>query len=321
MAELDVKRIDMSNPLISVIIPNYCHAQYLDQRIQSVLNQTYDNFEIIILDDCSPDDGASRAVIEKYRENSHVSHIVYNETNSGSTFIQWNKGIELSKGDYCWIAESDDFCEPNFLETLVAQVMSYPDVSVAYCIPQFVDKEGQLIRPIPESEQIKIIKGDDFVRTPMSYTNAVWNASAVIFKREYVLEIDNCYMDYVAAGDRLFWALLAKKGNVVHVPKRLSWFRQHGNEVSPAKKRQGTTGREDYRIVRYMEQHGWLNWLESIRARHIYLLDVERFQYDNETIRQELLNQWSYNGKMPIRLIHLIGRCYMSYLSRVGRKN
>jgi glycosyltransferase involved in cell wall biosynthesis len=78
----------MNKPLVSVIIPNYCHSQFLVQRIESVLNQTYQNFEVIILDDCSPDAGASKAVIEKYRGNPHVSHIVYNEENSGSTFKQ-----------------------------------------------------------------------------------------------------------------------------------------------------------------------------------------------------------------------------------------
>ena len=92
----------MNKPLVSVIIPNYCHSQFLAQRIESVLNQTYQNFEVIILDDCSPDAGASKAVIEKYRGNPHVSHIVYNEENSGSTFKQWNNGIALSKGEYCW---------------------------------------------------------------------------------------------------------------------------------------------------------------------------------------------------------------------------
>ena len=119
----------MNNPLVSVIIPNYCHAQYLDQRIQSVLNQTYQNFEVIILDDCSPDDGASKAVIEKYRDNTHVSQIVYNEVNTGSTFKQWEKGFLIAKGELIWIAESDDYCELNLLEELVALYAKYPNCS------------------------------------------------------------------------------------------------------------------------------------------------------------------------------------------------
>ena len=94
---------------VSIIVPNYNHEKYLDERIQSILNQTYQDFEIIILDDCSTDN--SKFVIEKFRNNEHVSHIVYNEQNSGSTFKQWERGFELAKGELIWIAESDDSCD------------------------------------------------------------------------------------------------------------------------------------------------------------------------------------------------------------------
>src|SRR6187549_2432119 len=95
--------------LVSVIIPNYNHAKFLRQRLESVLNQSFRDFEVIILDDCSTDE--SFQVIEDYRAHPKVSHIVFNKENTGSTFIQWKKGIELAKGEWIWIAESDDWCE------------------------------------------------------------------------------------------------------------------------------------------------------------------------------------------------------------------
>ena len=68
--------------LISVIVPNYNHASFLKQRIDSILNQTFQDFELIILDDCSTDN--SREIIETYRNHLKVSHIIYNTENSGS---------------------------------------------------------------------------------------------------------------------------------------------------------------------------------------------------------------------------------------------
>lgn len=87
-----------TKPSVSVIIPNYNHALYLKQRIDSVLNQAFQAFELIILDDCSTDN--SREIIEQYRDNPKVSQIIYNQENSGSVFKQWIKGIELCQGDY-----------------------------------------------------------------------------------------------------------------------------------------------------------------------------------------------------------------------------
>ena len=103
--------------MVSVIVPNYCHAPYLRERIDSILNQTYQDFELILLDDCSTDN--SREVLESYRNREHVSHILINEQNTGNTFLQWEKGLLLTKGEYVWIAESDDVAEPRFLETLL----------------------------------------------------------------------------------------------------------------------------------------------------------------------------------------------------------
>ena len=94
-------------PKVSVIIPNYNHAPYLVQRIETVLKQSYPDFEVIILDDCSTD--GSHDIIERYRGHSKVSRIVYNKVNSGSPFRQWEKGIGICKGEYVWIAESDDW--------------------------------------------------------------------------------------------------------------------------------------------------------------------------------------------------------------------
>lgn len=83
--------------MVSVIVPNYNHASYLVARIESILNQTYQDFELILLDDCSTDD--SREVLLKYKDNPKVTHLVFNEQNSGSPFIQWHKGVQLAEGE------------------------------------------------------------------------------------------------------------------------------------------------------------------------------------------------------------------------------
>jgi glycosyltransferase involved in cell wall biosynthesis len=99
---------------VSVIIPNYNHADYLPARIDSVLQQTHQNLEVILMDDCSSDN--SREIITRYAAQDARIRVVLNEQNSGSTFKQWNKGIALARGEYIWIAESDDVADSTFLE-------------------------------------------------------------------------------------------------------------------------------------------------------------------------------------------------------------
>ena len=116
--------------LVSVIIPNYNHAPYLKQRIDSVLAQTFQDFEVIILDDCSKDN--SREIIKEYQHDPRV-RLAFNENNSGCVFKQWNKGLKMAGGKYIWIAESDDYSAPTFLETMVGRLEADPKVGLAFC--------------------------------------------------------------------------------------------------------------------------------------------------------------------------------------------
>src|SRR6516165_4112189 len=88
---------ETTTPKVSVIVPNYNHARFLPQRLDSILGQTFQNFEMILLDDCSTDE--SRLILDKYRSNPRVK-IEFNPANSGNTFRQWNKGVRLARGEY-----------------------------------------------------------------------------------------------------------------------------------------------------------------------------------------------------------------------------
>src|SRR5689334_17639702 len=114
-------------PFFSVIIPNYNHAAYLEQRIHSVLKQSFKDFEVIVLDDASTDN--STALIQKYPSIIKV----VNEKNSGSPFRQWEKGAALAKGEWLWFAESDDLASPAFLQTMYDVIQKNKTAGLIYC--------------------------------------------------------------------------------------------------------------------------------------------------------------------------------------------
>ncbi len=91
-------------PLVSIIIPNFNHSRFLRERLESVFNQTFEDFEVILLDDASTD--SSVEILEEYAKDPRVSHLVVNKENSGSPFRQWQRGIELSQGKYCLLYTS-----------------------------------------------------------------------------------------------------------------------------------------------------------------------------------------------------------------------
>ncbi len=98
-------------PRVSIIVPNYNHACFLPERLSSIRNQTFKDYELIILDDASSDESIN-VIRSELADFPH--QLIINEHNSGSPCSQWLKGIQQARGRYVWIAESDDSCSLDF---------------------------------------------------------------------------------------------------------------------------------------------------------------------------------------------------------------
>ena len=296
--------------MVSVVVPNYCHSRYLKQRLDSVLAQTYTKFELIILDDASPDNGASREIIEGYRSNSHVSYIVYNDQNSGSTFKQWHKGFELAKGEYIWIAESDDYCEQTFLEEVMACYEKFPQSVVVTSRSVSVDENSKEIYPRDHYSCSAVsYDGKTFIKEKLLCSNFyVTNASSVVFKKDVATSLPLIYMDYKASGDRLFWILMAERGDMTLLDLPLNYFRQHQNKVSPRRELDGTQCRENYRICQYMHKNGYVPFIYRCQEFVYYWSYMQGAHFASEDLRQELINLW-----FPSRLLYNIFTYRLAY--------
>ena len=288
----------MNFPFISIIIPNYCHACYLDERIQSVLNQTYQHFEVIILDDCSPDDGASRAVIEKYRSNPHVSHIIYNENNSGSPFKQWEKGINLAKGELIWIAESDDKCDIRLLEELVKPFLNNEDLVLAFCKTTAFSDDGKSENlDLISLQSTKVFGSSEFVSKYMTHGCPMLNASACLFKKDAVLKIDKQYANFRGAGDRMFWTEISECGDVAVINEWLNYMRFHPYNSTKRNNAEGINQREDKIILDYIYQKGYISAKEYKSLKRIYV-KIHIFQMlTDKKLKKELYGVWEF-GRM-----------------------
>ena len=237
-------------PTVSVIVPNFCHAPYLEERIGSILTQTYRDFELILLDDCSTDN--SREILERYRQHPNVSRIVYNEQNSGSPFSQWEKGIKLATGKYIWIAESDDFSSPLFLERSVGVLEAHPECTLVFCSGHVVNKESQILYeeiPIRKvKSEYSLYKSRTFLHRYLLRRNAIYNAGLALFRRDRI-PTTNSYTHYRYCGDWLFWILTTSNGQVAYLREPLNYYRVHGNNTTAESLTTGQKHLETLRIL------------------------------------------------------------------------
>jgi O-antigen biosynthesis protein len=238
----DLMGLDVPN--VSVVVPNYNYARCLEQRLESILEQTLAPREILVLDDASTDD--SIAVAERVLAGSPINwRIVRNAQNSGDVFGQWRKGVELAQGDLVWIAEADDWADPRFLE-MAARPFRRGDVVLSMTQSHQAGGDGRIlagdyldyVRDVSAQKWTRAFVGDGEaeVREGLSVKNTIPNVSAALLRRSALLETLREHAaeigSYRVAGDWCVYVNLLRKGALAFSPAALNCHRRHDDSVT-----------------------------------------------------------------------------------------
>lgn len=240
-------------PTVSVIVPNYNHLRHLPARLESIRAQTFRDFEVILLDDASTD--GSREWLEA-QAGDLGARCHFSDTNSGSPFHQWNRGLAMASGEYVWIAESDDWAEPGFLAEMVGRLTSDPALMLAYCRSLAVDADGrELPGRLPglyatERWQADFTAdGREECARYLVRQNTIPNASAVVFRRQALLDAGGAEAGMRYCGDWITWARLVSRGRLSFCARPLAWFRMHGGSLGSRSLGSGIFHRESAAVV------------------------------------------------------------------------
>ncbi len=152
---------NMSLPLISVIIPIYKVEDYLRECVDSVLNQTYQNLEVILVDDGSPD--RCGVICDEYAAKDTRITVIHKE--NGGLSDARNAGLDIAKGEYISFVDSDDFVHPQFIETLYT-ALTENNADVSFCdFLRFRDGEKIVINPTTDDKKTVVLSSEEMVNT------------------------------------------------------------------------------------------------------------------------------------------------------------
>ena len=278
-------------PRVSVIVPNYNHAAFLRQRLASIAAQSYGNIELIVLDDNSTDD-SRRVIRDLVAELDIPARLEFNGENSGNVFSQWRKGLDLASGDLIWICESDDFCEPDFLERIVP-AFADESVNIAFGRIQFCEPDGTFREGLDgyrEGAEAGIWQttltrpAAQWFNGALGVNNVIANVGGCVFRR---VQLPDTVWDrarsFRICGDWFLYLHLAGTGQITFEPRAVSYFRQHAHNTSASNFHRRYYYDEHFRVLEAMIGH----WGIAVATRRRFL-DKLRAQFDRMDLEAEL---------------------------------
>jgi glycosyltransferase involved in cell wall biosynthesis len=226
----------MKAPKVSVCVPTYNYARYLPEAIESVLSQTFTDFELLVIDDHSPDN--SREVMENYARRDDRIVFSVNDRNLGMV-ANWNLCLERARGEYVRFLFGDDYLvSPEALGSMVEVLDRYPRVVLTGSAREVVDESSRRKRIVSRFPDRSRYRGVEVVRRSLlEERNLVGEPSAVMFRRPAALRgFDPAYRQLV---DLEMWFHLLGQGDYYHLGTPYVAFREHGEQQTVHNERAG----------------------------------------------------------------------------------
>lgn len=285
-------------PLVSVIVPNYNHAPYLRERLESIYRQTYKNIEVILLDDASSDNSAE--ILTEYTQKyPDKTRLIINQKNSGKVFHQWNKGLELARGEFIWIAESDDYCDLNFLEELLKGLF-HQSVLISFARSIFMQNgkkiwsQEQYLQDLPINwNKAFIMTAHTLVNKGFGIKNIIPNVSSAVFRNVGTIPnaITEIWNNMSLCGDWLFYLWLIRGGSVSYTNSVTNYYRIHSQSTSLKVQKTLNYYLETFQISCFVAQNYAINpSIFEVIKNNLIRHYKSHFKSDNIDIIEEIYN-------------------------------
>ena len=211
-------------PMVSVVMPVYNRQDLVKRAIDSILNQTYKDFEFIIVDDGSTDHTPD--ILQDYSRKDSRIKLLTNTENKGISYSR-QRGLDMARGKYVAIMDSDDWSVPNRLEKSVAFMRDHSDID-AMTGNIFVMKKDTVLKIQPDESPYTFSKGPDFYTVELSFFNVFPNVAAM-FKKDFVMQHNIRYnLNLIAAEDYDFWTqIILAGGKLASISDILVYVRPH----------------------------------------------------------------------------------------------
>lgn len=211
-----------TQPLVSVLMPAYNCAAFINQAINSIINQTYTNWELLIADDCSKDD--TQAIAERYKDPRIKFH--HNSQNLGY-LKTWNNLASIAQGEYITFQDADDYCAENRIELLVNFMINNHEYGACGSNYVWITEENTEIK----RSDFLLTHNEIFNAMPIKYE---FIGSALMIKKNVLSDVGyyNLFFDRLGGEDHYWLYLIAEKYQVANIPQHLYFYRYNAQSVS-----------------------------------------------------------------------------------------